>query len=118
MREVVLQFRGATYTIPASRAFEVGERVEDIATLSEINEWSRAPKFHKIARCYGEMLRAAGCKVSDADVHSDMMAQIKSGATEADGLIAANAVFALLAMLMDGAPEGDGDGDGGKKTTA
>lgn len=118
MRAIRLSYAGREYTIPAERAFEIGERVEDIATLSEIHSWAKAPKFFKIARCYAEMLRFAGCSVSDREVHAEMMAQIKKAGAGGGEMMAAQAVFALIAVLMDGAPEDDEASDEGKKTKA
>lgn len=111
-----LHFRGQDYTIPDNRAFAAGEAVEEIATLSEIHSWSTQPKFHKIARCFSELLNFAGAKTTPQEVLTDMMDQIKSGGSEGKELIAASAIFALVAVLMDGAPEGDGEE--GKKANA
>jgi hypothetical protein len=114
MRSVDLTFRGRAWSIPADRAFQVAERVEEIVTLSEIAAWGRAPKFTKLARVYGEMLRFAGCKVSDADVYAEMMAEMKAMAGSGDkdaaqDMMAVAAVRALFDVLMDGAPETRGD---------
>ena len=108
MASITLTWKGKTYTIPEKKAFEVGDQIEDILTLSELAAMAERPKFHKLARCFAVMLRFAGCRVSDMEVHSQMMTQIKNGAQE--DLVAANAVAALMAVLMDGAPE---DGGGG-----
>lgn len=107
MREITLGWKGEAFVIPATKAFEIGERVEDIATLAEIASWERAPKFFKIARCYGEMLRFAGARVTNEEIHAEIAAQLKSGARK--DLVAANAVASLLAVLMDGAPESGGE---------
>lgn len=122
MAGIVMTFRGREYRIPEERAFEVGEAIEDIVTLSELMSWGRDPKFHKIARCYGLMLRQAGAKVSDREVHTDIMDQIKAfggegGADGAGSIVAAQAVAALIAVLMDGAPAG-GDAAPGKQTAS
>lgn len=122
MRGIKIPFRGEEYFIPASKAFELGERVEDIVTLTELGSWGARPKFFKLARCFGEMLRFAGCKVSDTDVHADMMGQIKAlgagGETSAKSIIAAQAIGALIAILMDGAPDDDEEAAPGKEQTA
>lgn len=107
MANIKLTWKGKDYTIPEKKAFEVGDEIEDVLTLYELAAMGKRPKFHKLARCFGIMLRFAGCKVSDREVHSEMMTQIKSGAGE--DMVAANAVNALMAVLLDGAPEGDGD---------
>ena len=105
MAEIKIIFRGEEFSIPESRAFEIGERIEDIATLPEIIGWARKPKFFKMARCFGEMLRAA-----DKEVHSAMMADFESGKPAAYF----GALNSLLIVLMDGAPQGKGDAEEGK----
>ncbi len=129
-RAINITFKGKTFSIPAYKAFEVGEAVENIATLADMARWQSNPRFHAIARCYGIMLRFAGAKVSDSDVHSEMMDQIK--AMRADGaapnvanLFHLQAIQSLMEVLMDGMPDemrGDADGQDcdadGKKTPA
>ena len=117
MANIKLMFRGDTYTIPEDRAFEAGEAVEEIVTLAELAGWGRKPKFHKLSRCFGELLRFAGCKVSDREVHAEMMAQMKRDPTSQDS-VALSAINALVAILMDGAPEADGDEPAGKKNAS
>lgn len=120
---IVLNWRGAEYRIPDERAFEAGERLEDVVTLGELMSWGNAPKFHKLSRCFATLLRFAGCKVSDREVLADMMAQIKDlkGGERAEGeqLVAAQAVASLIAVLMDGAPsESTGEAPAGKTTAS
>ena len=132
MRTINITFKDQAYSIPAYKAFEMGEAVENIATLADMARWQSNPRFHVMARCYGMMLRFAGAKVSDAEVHTEMMAQIK--ALQADGkdgaapdpanLFHLQAIQSLMEVLMDGMPDAlrgavDGDEDGdGKKTPA
>lgn len=106
-----MTFRGKEYRIPDEKAFAVGEQVEDIVTLPELMSFGTAPKFHKVARCYGAMLRHAGAQVSDREVYAEMMAQIAAVGTEGDAeaakaVLATQAVGALIAVLMDGVPTG------------
>ena len=122
MAGIDLNFRGQTYSIAENRMFEVAEEIEDIVTLGEITTWGRNPKFTKISRCFGTMLRFAGCTVTDSDVYKDMMASItklseEGSEDQARGLMAAQAVSALMAVLMGGAPESDG-ADAPEKPTA
>lgn len=118
-KAIKLEWAGKSYTIPEKDAFAVGELVEDVITLGEIPEMAKRPKFHKIARAYGEMLRFAGCKVQDQEIHSAMMAQVKAagGGDEGAQIIATSAISALVEILMDGAPQ-EGDGEAKKGTAS
>lgn len=104
MADIVIAFKGEEFVIPESRAFEIGERVEDIASLPEVISWAKRPKFFKMARCIGEMLRAAGGRVTDKQVHTQMMADFQGGNPAAYF----TALAGLVAVLMDGAPQGGG----------
>ena len=108
---ITLKFKGEVYTIPDDRAFEAGEAVEEIVTLPELAAWGERPRFFKLARCFGALLRFAGCKVSDRDVHDEMMGEVKSGDDGVDELLAAQAVGSLVAVLMNGAPEDEEEAD-------
>ena len=92
MPDIVIVYKGQEYTIREDRAFQIGERVEAIATLGEISGWQANPQYHRMARCVGEMLRFAGCKTSDRDVFDELMRTLKS----ADG----GAFFGILVSLI------------------
>lgn len=111
MPDIVLTFRGQDYRVPDDRAFALGEVVEEIVTIAEIPALLKNPKFFTIARCYGAMLRFAGCKVSDREVHGEMMARLKSGEPGAGQMAAMEAMMAIGVVLMDGAPD-DGTEEG------
>lgn len=113
MADIRLTFKGAEYVIPDNRAFEIGMMIEDIVTLSQLSRLLADPKFYTIARCYGAMLRFAGCKVSDRDVLSEMMAKVKSGEPGAGRIAAIEALGMIAAVLMDGAPTDGEPGQGG-----
>jgi hypothetical protein len=117
MVDIVMHFRGEEYRIPDDKAFKIGEQVEEIVTIAEIPRLISNPKFHVIARCYGAMLRFAGCKVSDRDVHAEMMKRLKSGEPGAGHLAAVEAMYLIGAVLMDGAPT-DGEGEAPGKNEA
>lgn len=106
MAEVKITWAGTEYSIPAERAFQIGERIEEIATLGEILGWLQQPRFFKMARCLGEMLRFAGCKVSDQEVHAKLVASM---GRDTEGVSFAGAVFALVDLLMGDAPKGGGE---------
>ena len=109
MNKITLKFKDESFTISESQAFEVGEVVEDVVTLPELAKWGESPKFFKLARAYGAMLRFAGCKVSDQEVHAEMMGQIRNAEDGGEEILAAQAVANLIAILMNGAPEEDDD---------
>jgi len=119
MKDVVLEWNGVEYRVSGDRAFDLGEQIEDIAPLSELDDLRRGPKFHKIARIYATMLRFAGAPVKDHEVWSQMMAQTKAltPGGDASGLIAAHAINAFMEILMDGAPVSSG-GEPAKKESA
>lgn len=105
MANIVMKFRGGEYIIPENRAFEVGGDVEEVASLFEVFSWMKVPKFHKMARCLGVMLRSAGCDVDDREVYRELMSSVTSGGAN-DYL--SSALFGLVSLMMDGAPQGDG----------
>ncbi len=70
MQAISMTWRGEAFTIPAHKAFQIGEQVEEIATLAQMATWQSNPQFYKIARCYGAMLRFAGATASDEDIHA------------------------------------------------
>ena len=111
MAEIVIVFKGEEFTIPESRAFEIGERVEEIAALSEVLSWAKKPKFFKMARCIGVILRAAGGLMTDREIHQQMMADFTAGNPAAYFM----ALAGLVSVLMDGAPA---SGDGGEPEKA
>lgn len=126
MAAIRMNWRGVAYTIPASRAFEIGAEVEDIVTLGEIGSWGNRVPFFKVAKCYGAMLRFAGATVTDADVHREIMANLEAaGRAKAAGdpspaeIAGMVAVQALVACLMGGAPPSDDpEAEAPGKTTA
>ena len=116
MKNISLTFRGQTYAIPETRAFELGAAVEEVVTLAEIATWGRHPRYFKIARAFGVMLRFAGCKVSDAEVKAEIDASIAVAVERGDGsedavgeIFAVQAVQQLQEVLFDGAPSTGGE---------
>lgn len=105
MADIRIQFRGEEYLIPETRAFEIGERIEQIAPLTEVIGWQRKPRFFTMARCIGEMLRFAGAKVTDKDVHRELIAQFMGR----DAAATMGALFLLTTVLMGDAPATDGE---------
>lgn len=120
MQPIRLTFRGQEFLIPADRAFQAGAAVEDVVTLSEIAKWGDNPKFYKIAMAFGALLRFAGCRVSDEEVHADMMSGLRRAAEAgvAEEIPAAMAIRALMDCLMGGAPPAEPGEDAPEKPTA
>ncbi len=125
MTAIRMNWRGEAFVIPAHKAFEVGAAVEEIVTLGEIGTWGTRVPFFKVAKCYGTMLRFAGAKVTDAEIHAEIMANLQAagkarvagGADPAElaGMVAMNA---LVACLMGGAPPSDDEAEPAGKPTA
>lgn len=101
MPDIKIEFRGEEYTIPESKAFAVGELVEDVVTLPEIMQWLSSPRYHKMARALGVMIRFAGGRATDAEIHRELLTQLQD--RQGDKLIAA--VFMLTQVLMGDAPQ-------------
>lgn len=111
MTGIVLNWKGVDYTIPASKAFAVGEQVEDVLSMADIAAMGTSPKFFKIARAFGVMLRFAGCKVSDDEVHREITASLMQAGKvgSAEQVFAAEALRQLSAVLTMGMSEAVGD---------
>lgn len=118
MKVIKIEWGGETYTINENEAFEIGERIEDIITMGDLAkmQMEASPKFRKLSRCFAEMINFAGGRASPQDVHTQMMAQIKSTeATAPEDLFVTIAINTLLEIMMDGVPEGEGGDDAEKK---
>ena len=115
MQKIELTWKGEDFTIPESEVFEVGEQIEEIVTLGELSAMSSKPQFRKLSRCFSVMINHAGGTATPAEVHSMMMEQIKAGTGRGD--LATAAISTLVEILMDGAPERDGD-EGSEKKAA
>ena len=113
MRAVLIEFRGQTYTVPAHRAFALGDAVETIAPLLDIVRWRANPPFRKLSQCYGVVLRFAGVQIegraiSDEEVFAEIIGEVKAlmMTNEAPaGLFHQHIVDDLIAILLDGMPE-------------
>lgn len=101
MADIKIIFRGDTFVIPDTKAFMVGEIVEEIASLPEVFSWLKAPRYFKMARCLGAMLRFAGSRATDEEVHAEFMTLLAAGRIEE----LAGSIYMLTAVLMHGAPE-------------
>jgi len=124
MTSITLSFKGQTYTIPESRAFEAGAAVEEVVTLAEMSQWGNAPKFFKLARAFGALLRFAGARVSDTEVKAEIDASILRAVEAGLEKDAANEMFAVQAMsqlqavLFTDAPTAGGESAPGKTSAS
>ena len=126
MQPINLTYRGITFSIPASRAFEIGEEVENIISLGEIQSWGNKVPFHRVARAYGAMLRFAGCRVENGEVLQSIMDNLaevglaKSKGTEIETLeiFYQTALGNLTLCLMGGAPTNTDSADDDVKKSA
>lgn len=124
MRNITLSFNGETFVIPETRAFEAGAAVEEVVTLAEMAQWGASPKFFKLARAYGALLRFAGARVSDtevkAEIDASIMRAVETGvnADDATGMFAVSAMSQLQAVLFTDAPDTGGDAPPGKTSAS
>jgi hypothetical protein len=100
MSDIVMTYKGVTYTLPASRAFEACEAVEEIAFIGEIAAWLKHPKFAKLAKCTGILLRMAGARVNDDEVRAELLAAYRDLRHDA----VFGSVMALHTVLFTGVP--------------
>lgn len=66
-----LEWQGQVYTVPAHRVMGAICRIEEVITLSELQQYaarSGAP-IAKLSMAYGSVLRYAGAKVTDDEVY-------------------------------------------------
>ncbi len=111
MKKIEIEWNGEEYIISENEAFELGERLEDIVTISELAQMAEKPKFRKLSRCYSEMLNFAGAHTTPQKVHKVMMNEIKGMDEDQKNMVATQAIMTLIEILMDGAPEGDESGE-------
>lgn len=72
--DVVLPWRGKTYTIPADRVMDAIGAIEERVTFIELTGWQQDPtKIHlkRLCEAYADALRIAGVSVSREDVYED-----------------------------------------------
>lgn len=116
MKSIQIHWDGEDFAIAERDIFSLGEQIEEIVTLSELSQMGVHPKFRKLARCYAVMVNFAGGNTTPTEVHSAMMDELKGASEGTRDILVAEAVGTLVEIIMDGAPEGDGDdGDSGKK---
>lgn len=114
MSTITLSFKGETWIIPEARAFEAGAAVEEVVTLAEMAQWGSAPKFFKLARAFGALLRFAGARVSDtevkAEIDASIMRAVETGVNPGDAneMFAVSAMAQLQAVLFGDAPAASG----------
>lgn len=72
--DVVFEWAGKEYRIPANRVLGAIARVEDIITMPDLGDRAKrgTPPLSKVAQAYGAVLRYAGARVTDEEVYCDM----------------------------------------------
>lgn len=118
MAAIELEWDGKTYTIAENEVFEVGELVEDIVTLVDLEAMVTSPKFYKLSRCFAVMLKHAGASVTADQIHKRIMAEMKAAGESAQAEFLAGSIASLSAILMNGAPDIEANGDDAKKKKA
>lgn len=113
MPNIRFHWKGKELVIPETKAFEAGDAVEQIVTLSDFHLWGQRVKWFTVARAFGALARMAGAKVTDSEVHAEIMATLqrqgaaiqKGEQVEGESMFAIAAVQALQAVLLQAIPE-------------
>jgi len=93
--DVTFEWDGKPYTIPANKLLGAIARVENVVTIGELLETQTTRgtvKMAVLARAFGELLRYAGCKVTDDEVYLGMFGG-NSGAAQA-------ALMAVIGLMV------------------
>jgi len=114
MRAIEFEFLGKPYSIPAKRAFQIGEQIEEIISLAEIANWQARPRMFKLARAVSALIRFAGGRITDEAVMDAMMQGDDAEAAQENAMAAISAVVTALT----GGGKGDASGPAPEKTTA
>lgn len=114
MKAIKLKWKGEEITVKEDRVFEIADAVEDVITFGELVQMRTGGgniRFTKIAKAYAAMLTEAGLPVTGREVHSEIMAAVRNAEKAEKLSMAMEAIDWLLVILMDGAPEAEGEGD-------
>ena len=106
--DIVLEWDGQEYRVPANRQMELILRVEAGLTKGDPGQQAysvltreNGPPIARMAAAYGDALRYAGAPVSDMDVFNKIMAGIRVG----DGSVSAIILTCLNIMGVIGSDE-------------
>ena len=109
MKNIKIEWKGKKIVILESDAFELGEAIEEVVSLTALAQMAEKPQFHKLARCFSIMINYGGGVSTPSEVHKLMMQQVKDGGEQGKAMLVVEAVQTLITILMDGAPtEADG----------
>lgn len=115
MTVIALEWKGETYTLNESEAFEAADAVEDIATYGELVMMLgdlRTIRYARLAKCYGILLREAGANVSDLEIHNEFKAAIRESKGVDIFKVSIEAINMLTKILVGDMPQSmKGDGD-------
>lgn len=94
--DIVLEWEGREYRLPANRMLGAIASIEEVITLPELVQSSErgGPPLNKIAKAFGAVLRYAGARVSDDEVYLGMFSNPQAAFS------ANHAVMALLQILL------------------
>lgn len=99
--EIKIAWKGRDYSIPPNRVLQCIAKVEDIITLTDLHRFSmsQSTPFGKLAMAFGAVLRHAGARVTDDEVHLAMF----QNQDESTGTALQAVQMLLLMMIPPGA---------------
>jgi hypothetical protein len=120
MQSIKIKWNDQEVTLTEDMAFQVTDAVEDVITFGQLVRMrsdSHNIRFAKLAKAYAAMLGAVGIKATAAEVYKAFAAQLRGDGGE-NGLdrvgYAVEVLDWLIITMLDGAPQGDGDAEGGE----
>jgi len=112
MKSIEIEWDGERATLTERQAFAAADAIEEHVTFGQLAQMrmdGNKVRFAQIAAAYAALLGVVGIRASAHQVHVKFKEQLRD-ASSADKLSATmKAIDWLLMVLMDGAPEADGD---------
>lgn len=96
--DVVFEWAGTKYNLPAHRVLGAIARVEDVVTLQELqrNGMKETVPIAKLAMAYGVLLRYVGAKVTDIEIYEALFGQGK----DTDAITIIEAITNLVSIMI------------------